>query len=324
VNFNITIPKDGSRLDVSGLELSAGRTSVIFGPNGAGKTTLIEYLSSGEGLGASGRTSYLQQRPHMFRGTAGFNLGLGLNTEATAWATQLAGRLGVATNLEQNAPSLSGGEKHRLALARVLATPADWVLLDEPMAPIDFAERPDILTLLAGVLDERSAVVVTHDINVVAALADHLVILDRGRIIDQGEASRVLGSPSVVRSAEILGKANLISGMAESTGGLCVLKAGDVHITGVGSVDGPGRALFGAEAVTLRLARSGHDLSNRNTWIGRVESISHQGRLVEVVVDIGVRIVAAVTPGALVDLGIEPGVDVGVAVKAAAITIVST
>jgi molybdopterin-binding protein len=324
VTFNIKVPEDGSRLHVSGLELPSGKTTVIFGPNGAGKTTLISFLSGHDGLGASGMTAYLQQRPHMFRGTAGFNLGLGLDSEGAGWARQLAERLGVAAHLEQDAPSLSGGEKHRLALARVLATPADWVLLDEPMAPIDFAERADVLKVVAGALDGRSAVVVTHDINVVAALADHLVILDRGGIIDQGEASRVLGFPAVVRSAEILGKANLIGGVAESSEGLCVLKSGEVHITGIGNVDGPARALFGAEAVTLRLARAGHDLSNRNTWVGAVESISRRGQLVEVVVDIGVRIVAAVTTGALMELGVEAGAEVGVAVKASAVTIVST
>jgi molybdate transport system ATP-binding protein len=324
VTFDIKVPDDGSRLDVSGLELPPGMTTVIFGPNGAGKTTLIGFLSRHEGLGGPGMTAYLQQRPHMFRGTAGFNLGLGLDAEAAGWARQLAERLGVAGSLEQEAPSLSGGEKHRLALARVLATPADWVLLDEPMAPIDFAERTDLLAVVAGALEGRSAVVVTHDINVVAALADHLVILDRGRIVEQGEVSRVIGSPTAVRSAEILGKANLIGGIAESSEGLCVLKAGDVHITGMGSVEGPARALFGAEAVTLRLSRAGHDLSNRNTWVGRVESLSRRGQLVEVVVDIGVRIVASVTPGALMDLGVEAGADVGVAVKASAVTIVST
>jgi molybdopterin-binding protein len=324
VTYDLKIPADGSRLNVSGLELPPGQTTVIFGPNGAGKTTLIGYLSSNQGLGVSGKAAYLQQRPHMFRGTAGFNLGLGLDAEAAAWARQLADGLGVAAILEQDAPSLSGGEKHRLALARVLATPADWVLLDEPMAPIDFAERPEILTVVAGALEARSAVVVTHDINVVAALADHLVILDRGRIIEQGEVSRVMGSPSSIRSAEILGKANLIGGVAESSGGLCVLKTGDVRITGVGSADGPARALFGAEAVTLRLARTDHDLSSRNTWVGRVESITRRGQLVDVVVDIGVRVTAAVTPGALVDLGVESGAEVGVAVKASAVTVVST
>lgn len=320
MSFDLAVPGDGSRLQITGLELQPGRTTVVFGPNGAGKTTLLKYLV--RELRASGTVAYIQQRPHMFRGSAGFNLGLGLESEPAARARQLADRLGVGGLLERPAPSLSGGEKHRLVIARTLARPADWYLLDEPMAPIDFAERGAILSLLTTELEGRSAVVVTHDINVVAALADRVVIIDKGKIVEQGEVSTVVGSPSFVRTAEILGKANLIDGIARPADGLCVLESGDVRITGMGDADGPARALFGSEAVTLRLARAGHDISSRNTWIGRVASISHRAQLVEVTVDIGVEVVAAVTPGALEDLSIDVGGEVGVAVKASAITIV--
>lgn len=322
MNFDITIPEDGSRLQITGLDLQPGKTTVVFGPNGAGKTTLLKHLV--RELGSSGTVAYIQQRPHMFRGSAGFNLGLGLESEPAARARQLADRLRVGGLLENPAPFLSGGEKHRLALARTLARPADWYLLDEPMAPIDFAERRDILSLLTSELEGRSAVVVSHDINVVAGLADHVVILDKGKIVEQGDVSTVIGSPSFARSAEILGKANLIEGHARPADGLCVLETGGVTITGVGDAKGPARALFGAEAVTLRLARAGHDISSRNTWIGRVVAISHRAQLVEVTVDIGVELVAAITPGALEDLSIDIGADVGVAVKANAVTIVVT
>ncbi len=320
MSFDIVIPADGSRLRISGLELHPEETTVIFGPNGAGKTTLLRYLV--RELGGSGTVAYIQQRPHMFRGSAGFNLGLGLESESAARARQLADRLGVGGLLEQSAPSLSGGEKHRLVIARTLARSADWCLLDEPMAPIDFAERGEILSLLTTELEGRSVVVVTHDINVVAALADRVVIIDKGSIVEQGEVSAVIGSPSFTRSAEILGKANLIDGNARPADGLCVLESGNVRITGMGGADGPARALFGAEAVTLRLAGSGHDISSRNTWIGRVVAMAHRAQLVEVTVDIGVEVVASVTPGALVDLSIDVGTEVGVAVKASAVTIV--
>lgn len=321
MSFDMAIPADGSRLQITGLELEPGRTTVIFGPNGAGKTTLLRYLV--RELGSSGTVGYIQQRPHMFRGSAGFNLGLGLESEPAARARQLADRLGVGGLLEQAAPSLSGGEKHRLVIARTLAKPADWCLLDEPMAPIDFAERGEILALLTTELEGRSAVVVTHDINVVAALADRVVIIDKGSIVEQGEVSTVIGSPSFTRSAEILGKANLIDGLARPADGLCVLETGEVRITGMGDADGPARALFGAEAVTLRLAGANHDISSRNTWVGRVASISHRAQMVEVTVDIGVEVVATVTPGALVDLSLDLGTDVGVAVKASAVKIVT-
>jgi molybdate transport system ATP-binding protein len=324
MRLNISIPGDGSRLDLEGLELLTDSTTVVFGPNGAGKSTLLRYLAGffeGPGLGS---VAYLQQRPYLFRGTAGFNLGLGLGAESAARGRQIAERLGLGGLLSREAPSLSGGQRQRLVLARALATPADWVLLDEPLAPVDLADREELLQVLAGELHGRSVVLVTHDIAVVASLARSLAILDHGRLVEQGPVSEVIGSPSGVRSAEILGKANLIDGTARLEGELCVLAAGPVEIAGVGLAEGPARALFGAEAITLRPAGTGGTSSARNVWKGTIGTILHRGQLVEVAVDIGERLVAVITPGGLADLALEPGGEVEVAVKASAVRIVTT
>jgi molybdopterin-binding protein len=324
MGFDVAVPAGGSRLLVEGLELPPGKTTVIFGPNGAGKSTLLRYLAglgSGPGLGS---VSYLQQRPYMFRGTAGHNLGLGLDSEEAARARQVSDRLGVGDLLAHDAPTLSGGERHRLALARAVAAHADWLLLDEPLAPVDLADRHMILGLLSDEFEFRNVVLVTHDIDVVASLADHLVVLDRGRLIEQGPVAEVIGSPSGVRSAEILGKANLIDGLARLDSEVCVLSNDSVEIYGVGSAQGKARALFGAEALTLRLPGTGGATSARNTWIGSVETILDRGQLIEIAIDIGVRLVAVITPGALADLSLAPGGQVEVSVKASAVRIVQS
>jgi molybdate transport system ATP-binding protein len=311
----------GSLLDIEQFQLNEGQTTVVFGPNGAGKSTLLRFLAGVEGPGPLPEPVYLQQRPYLFRGTAGHNLGLGLNSERAAWARQLADQMGIDLILEQSSETLSGGERQRLVLARTLAYPGDWVLLDEPLAAIDHADRPGLLSFLTRLLEGRSAVVVTHDIGVVATLADDLIVLDRGRILQQGPVAEVMGSPSGVRSAEVLGMANLIGGIARDLDGMTVLKTGPVTILGMGEVVGEARALFGAEAVTLRYFDT-HASSARNTWKGSVESVLPRGQLVEVAVDIGVRVVAVVTPGALVDLDLKPGDEIGVSVKASAVQIV--
>ncbi len=322
LTVTVTVPDDGSRLAVEGLELPGEQTTVVFGPNGSGKTTLLRSLAGFEGPTELQDVAYLQQRPYFFRGTAGYNLGIGLNAEAAAWGRQMAEEMGVGGLLDREARSLSGGERQRVALARALAAPGKWILLDEPLAAIDRADRGHLLGHLAGVLDGRSVVVVTHDVEVVATLADHLVVIDRGQILEQGDVATVIGSPSGVRSAQVLGVANLIDGLAREAGDICILEHGDVSIAGIGAVNGPGRALFGAETVTLRVPGAGIS-SARNDWLGTVETILHRGQLVEVAIDIGVRIVALVTPGALVDLSIEPGSEVGVSVKATAVRIVA-
>lgn len=324
MKLNVLVPDDGTRLQIEGIDLVSDLTTVVFGPNGAGKSTLLRHLGGLLDAPAIGTVSYLQQRPYLFRGSAGYNLGLGLDAESASRARQLADRMGVGDLLTRDAPSLSGGQRQRIGLARTLANPAEWVLLDEPLAPIDLADRDDLLELVSTELDGRSAVLVTHDIAVVASLSDHLVILDRGHLLEQGVVSEVIGSPSGVRSAEILGKANLIDGVARPDKELCVLSAGNVAIVGVGLAEGPARALFGAEAITLRAPGSQGVTSARNRWRGTIATIIHRGQLVEVAIDIGVRLVAVITPGGLADLALTPGGEVDVSVKASAVRIVRT
>lgn len=302
--------------------LPEGETTVVFGPNGAGKTTLLRALA---GIGFDGLLAdpvYMQQRPYLFRGSAGYNLGLGLDAEGAAWACQIADQFGIGDLLEQRTSTLSGGQRQRLVLARTLAMPGRWTLLDEPLTGIDRVDRDGLLAAMTRLLEKRNAVVVSHDIDIVAALADHLVVMEHGRVLEQGRAGSVIGSPASVRTAEVLGTANLISGLAREAGEMCLLQHGAISILGLGNVRGPGRALFGAETVTLRPATM-ETSSARNSWLGTVESILHRGQLVEVAVDVGVRIVAVVTPGAMVDLAVKPGDEVGISVKASAVRIVA-
>ncbi|MDH3463703.1 MAG: ATP-binding cassette domain-containing protein [Acidimicrobiia bacterium] len=321
MRISLSIPPDGSILHVSGLELTDGGTTVVFGNNGAGKSTLLRALAGLSGSPLVPGPVYMQQRPYLFRGTARHNLGLGLDPEQAAWGRQLADHFGVGHLLEQDSGTLSGGERQRLVLARTLAFSGDWVLLDEPLSAIDRSDRTSLLAVLAELLDRRSAVVVTHDIDVVATLADRLVVIDGGRILQQGPVAEVIGSPEGIRTAEVLGVANLVGGVARPQDGGCVLDSGSVEIRGLGDVSGPARALFGAEAVTLRSVGS-RPTSARNSWSGVVETILRRGQLVEVAVDVGVRVVALVTPGALVDLDLKPGHEIGVSVKASAVRIV--
>ncbi len=323
MKVDVLLPDDGSRLEVRGLELPKGQTTVIFGPNGAGKTSLLRFLSSLGDASPLETSHLLLQQPFVFRGTAGFNLGLGLEPERAAWAGQLAMRLGVGDHLEREARDLSGGERQRLSLARALASGSEWLLLDEPLAAVDLADREDVLSLLVSALDGRSSVVVTHDLEVVVALAHHLVILDDGRVVEQGAAADVLRSPGSLRTAQILATANLVDGIATTAGGLSELDTGDVRITGVGHVSGRARAMFGAESVALRLPDQQNVGSTRNTWTGSVVSVESSGQLVKVIVDVGVDLVALVTPGAISDLGLVAGDQVGVAVKASAVRIVA-
>lgn len=320
-SYTVRVPEDGSIVDVSGLYLVEDRVTVLFGPNGAGKTTVLRALAGVGDRNPMLPCHYLPQNPYLFRGSAGWNLGLGLDTEQVAWAGQLAQRLGVDDLLNQPAHNLSGGERHRLALARALAQRDPWILLDEPLASVDHADRQRVLEVIASVLEGRSAVIVTHDLDTAVALADDIAVLDGGRLLQQGGLGEVLSSPSSVEAARILGVRNVISGVATPGEGITSVKGEAVTVVGKGVVEGTARAMFPAESVTLATGAAPGG-SPRNSWEGSVVEIKRLASLIEVVVDIGVDVVALLTPAALDDLALAPGVSVRVTVKATSVVVV--
>ncbi len=311
-------------VDVPELQLDATGRTVIFGPNGAGKTTLLRILA-GRLPGPALDSSYLPQRPYLFRGSAGRNLGLGLTSEQAARARTLIERFGLSPRvLRRRARTLSGGERQRLVLARTIAHDAPWVLLDEPLAALDVQDRMDVARELVAALTGRGAVIVTHDRDVAAALGDKVAVMVDGAVRQAGPVAEVFALPASEQIASVIGTANVIHGQRSgSIHPLVALDVGGVEIWGIGSLEAgsQGRALFGAEAVTVYLGAAATG-SAQNHWSGTVAQIRSLDRLLEVVVDVGVRVVALITPGAQAALDLHPGREVTVAVKATAVRVV--
>lgn len=319
----IRYPADGSILDVGEFDLVAGQRLVVFGPNGSGKSTLLRLLAGILESEAQVEAAYLPQQPHLFRGRAGWNLGLGLGAEEAAYAGQLARKLGLEPVLERHASQLSGGEAQRVALARVLARREPVVLLDEPLAAIDARSRHAVARLIVEGVGNRSAVVVTHSVEEAVSLGTHMAVLIDGSVLQRGDIAGVLNHPVSQEVADAVGVGNLVEGVAhESSDGLTRV-AGPIEILGSGTVDEGSvcRAVFGAEAVTLFSSPSPDFGSARNHWSGVIGEIRSVGRLLEVTVACGIDIVALVTPGAADGLGLTVGKEVGVAVKAASVKV---
>src|SRR4029079_1626297 len=106
---------------------------------------------------------------------------------------------------------LSGGQAQRVAIARALAADPRLLLLDEPMAALDVAGPPAARQTLWRVLKDRSAVIVTHDVLDALLLADRVVVLDGGQVVEEGPSSVVLAEPRSAFAARIAGL-NLIEG----------------------------------------------------------------------------------------------------------------
>jgi molybdopterin-binding protein len=294
-----------------------GDRIVVFGPNGAGKTTLLRQLAA-----TGGHVSYLPQRPYLFRGSVGRNLGLGLDGAGKVRARRLAATLGVGDVLGRPAHRVSGGEAQRIAVARALASDAPLVLLDEPLAPLDVKDRADVAKVIAAEVGERAAVVVTHDLDTVAILADSVAVMIDGEVRQRGPVNEVLALPVDDAVAAAVGLGNALSGIVVAAdgplssvdlgGGVVVWALGDV------AVGERARVLFGAEAVTVHRGSSSES-SARNRWPGRITTIRPTGRLVEILVDIGVEVAALLTPGSAEALDLVQGREVTLAVKATAI-----
>jgi ABC-type glutathione transport system ATPase component len=122
----------------------------------------------------------------------------GGRTNGDAAAIELLERVGLAREHLARLPhEMSGGQRQRLCLARALATQPELIALDEPVAALDASVQAQVLELLADLRRERGLayVLVTHDLALVAWLADRVLVLDHGRIVEQGDARDVLRDP---------------------------------------------------------------------------------------------------------------------------------
>ena len=242
-------------------------------------------------------------------------------------ARELLDAVDVAGLADRRPAQLSGGQQQRVALARALAAGPDLLLLDEPLAALDVDTMPAMRALLRRTLRDsgRTAVLVTHAALDALVLADRVVVLSDGVVVEEGPTREVLARPRSPFAARIAGL-DLVPGLACPEG----LKTADGFvITGQaeGTVTGePAVAVFPPAAVAV-FAEHPHG-SPRNVVQVRLAAVEPHGDLVRL--RAGVRdggpawadgLAADVTPAALVDLPAEPGVQLWFAVKAAEVAI---
>ncbi len=214
---------DGERLiDGIDLQLSAGSVTVIMGPHGAGKSLLLrllhgmiaptagEILWGGEPLGENIRLrqAMVFQRPVLLRRTVAANIDfvLGLRGSATpARRQEILDHVGLADKSRKPARLLSGGEQQRLALARALALGPEVLFLDEPTASLDPGSVLLIEEIVRAAQDHGTKIIfVTHDVGQARRLADEIVFLHRGRVLEQTPAARFFDAPTSHEAGEYL------------------------------------------------------------------------------------------------------------------------
>jgi tungstate transport system ATP-binding protein len=206
---------DVTLLESVSLEFAAGPPTVIIGPNGAGKTTLLR-LAMGLLAASRGRVTWggrenaaptrraiVFQRPVMLRRSTAANIRYALAAAGVARAARdarlrdLAALPGLGGLGNRPARKLSGGEQQRLALARALAKEPDVLLLDEPTASLDPAATKAIEDVIRTVaLRGIKVVMSTHDLGEARRLAGEIVLMHRGRVIENSPAEIFFSAPT--------------------------------------------------------------------------------------------------------------------------------
>ncbi|MDB2407686.1 ATP-binding cassette domain-containing protein [Jannaschia sp.] len=194
------------------LTLEAGGITAVIGPNGSGKTSLLRMmhgLQPARGTirfalaqaEARLRQSFVFQRPIVLRRSVAGNLAYPLRLrgmprdEARSRAEEQAARFDLSDLLDQPAPSLSGGELQRLALARALITAPDLLFADEPCAALDGRATRAVETHLARASDRTTVVLATHDMGQARRIATRVVFLLHGRVHEAGPAPAFFAGP---------------------------------------------------------------------------------------------------------------------------------
>ncbi|MEE2768605.1 MAG: ABC transporter ATP-binding protein [Actinomycetota bacterium] len=315
------------------LELTAGETIAVLGPNGAGKTTLLRLVAGLErlddgtleiaGLIVDDSTSFKapHQRPigwvpqdrlvfdHL---TVSANVGFSPRATPERVTTLLAA-LDLGELANRSAGECSGGQAQRIAVARALAADPTLLLLDEPSAALDVESRHLIHQALAA--DGRpAALLVTHDPVEAATLADRIVILEDGRVTQEGTPAEIRSQPDTRYAASLAGL-NFVDAYARGTTATTDAGAGVVLAE---PAVGPVHVVIPPSAVALHTTRPGG--SPRNVWQATVAELSPAFDRVRVALDGPLPLVAEITRDAVDRLGLRPGSRVWAAVKATEVT----
>ena len=345
LEFAAAVRRDGFTLDAR-VQARPGEVVALLGPNGAGKTTLLRAVCGllrvdrgritldGEVLDdpAQDRLVEPEQRrigvvfqdhrlfPHLpVLDNVAFGLRSGgarrgdARREAARWLT----RLGIGALASRKPAALSGGQAQRVALARALAFGPRALLLDEPLAALDVQTRAEV----QGELREHLAaydgptLLVTHDPIEALLLAGRIVVLEGGRVVQEGSPAEITARPATPYVARLVGM-NLFAGSA---------RAGVVALDGGGEIAAPdapdGRVLvtLRPSAFTVHVAEP-HASSARIRWPGTVSSLVPLADRIRLTVPAPRPVLVDVTASAVAELDLAPGRAVWLTAKATDVT----
>ncbi len=344
------VRRGGFSLAVS-LEAAPGQVLGLLGPNGAGKSTLLSAVAGLTPV-SSGRITLAglvmdDAEAGTFVEAAGLPIGFVFQNyrlfphltvadniafsprargrgrqEARAVASQWMARLGLAELAGREPAQLSGGQAQRVALARALAGEPSLLLLDEPLSALDAGTRLDVQAELKAHLASFAGpcMMVTHDPIEALVLANRLIVLEGGRIVQEGTPAQIARQPATDYVAKLVGL-NLYRGRADR---------GQVALDGGGSFVIADQSRHGDVLVAVRPSAIGvstqrpESASARNTWPATITGLTMLADRIRLDLDGPPVALADVTPAAVAELSLDPGSRVWLSAKATDLEVYSS
>lgn len=348
---NISLPLASFALEAN-IE-THGRVTVIFGPSGAGKTSLLDLIAGlrtapSAFIQLAGRTltdttkgicipthlrgiGYVPQDlalfPHLsVRRNLLYGVKSGGATKSLFTFEHVTDVLEIAPLISRSVTELSGGEKQRVALARALLASPQLLLLDEPLASLDAALKAKIIPYLTRIRDEFQVpmLCVTHDRMEALALADEIVVLLDGKVLQTGPVLDVFTRPASAEVARFVGVETLQPGrITNVSDGLAMVNIGNALITALAPVPTTRNVFVCIRGEDVILQHNSATASSvRNRLTSRVVSFRTEGALVRVELDAGFPLFSLITRPACAELALREGEIITALIKAPAIHLV--
>lgn len=339
---HVVVRRGSLELDVE-LAVADGEVLAVLGPNGAGKSTLLRVLAgllvpdggrvvvdrvwddADRHVPAHQRSLGMVFQDHLLfpHLSVADNVAFGLRTrgvrraDARATAEAWLERVGLAGLGDRRPGQLSGGQAQRAALARALVGDPRLLLLDEPLSALDARTRLTVRAELHRHLADYggSAVLVTHDPVDAMALADRVLVVEDGVVVQAGPPAEVARRPRTDYVARLVGLV-LLAGVGD---GQQVRLDGGGVVAVAEDVAGPVFVAVRPESVALYPQRPVG--SPRNVWPVRLAAATPHGSVVRCDLTGEVPLTADVTATSFAELGLAPGAEVWASVKASELTV---
>lgn len=348
--LSLSVQKQFSGFDLSFRAQVPDGFTALFGPSGSGKTTTLNLIAgllrpdAGEVV-LDGRTLFSAEKwidvpprlrrigyvfqesrlfPHL---TVEENLRFGLRRTAAAERKfgfeEIVSACGVAALLGRYPADLSGGEQQRVALGRSLLAGPEYLLADEPLAALDLHARHGFLQFLKEIHGRFSLRIlyVSHDLGSVLNVADHVLVMEAGRLVSEGQPYQVVER---LKSAPLLAT-EVVSNIFRVTieehrepEGISLARAGRLRLVLPRLAEPAGKELvldIPADEILVATAPP-QGISARNILPGKIDSLHHLGTTVLMRVDAGALFTVEVVPQTVESLDLKPGKAVHLIIKA--------